>query len=101
MTVNMADSKYTIFLDVQYEGMKVFLQDAGWKVETITGVYGSLPEDRHDDNVMSYAEKNENSVIVTQDKQLSERLRHKGHNVIELGMSELAGRVNEILKEDF
>jgi len=37
----MPDSKYTIFLDVQYEGMEKFLQDLGWNVETVTRVYGS------------------------------------------------------------
>lgn len=90
-----------IFLDVQYEGMKVYLQDFGWEVETITGVYGSSAKDRHDDNVMDYAEKNKNSIIVTQDKQLVERLRNKGHKAIGLGMSDLAREVNDILKKNY
>ena len=93
--------KPTIFLDVQYEGMKVFLQDFGWKVETITGVYGPSTKDRHDDNVMAYAEKNKDSIIITQDQQLVERLKNKGRKVIGIGMSDLARQVDEILKKDF
>lgn len=94
-------SNSIIFLDVQYEGMKVFLQDFGWNVETITGVYGPSAKGRHDDNVMAYAEKNKDAIIVTQDQELVERLKNKGHKVIGIGMSDLARQVNETLKKDY
>jgi len=97
----MSNSKHTIFLDVQYEGMKVYLQDFGWKVETITGVYGPSTKDRHDDNVMTYAEENKDSIIVTQDQELVKRLKNKGHKVIGIDMSDLARQVNETLKKDY
>ena len=95
------DSKLTVFLDVQYEGMKVYLQDFGWNVKTITGVYGSSTKDRHDDNVMAYAEANKDSIIITQDQELVKRLKNKGHNVIGIDMSDLARQVNETLKKDY
>jgi len=94
-------SNYTIFLDVQYEEMKVYLQDFGWKVETITGVYGPSSKDRHDDNVMDYAEKNSDSVIVTQDRELVNRLENKGRKVIGIEMSDLAKQVDRTLREKF
>lgn len=97
----MADFEYTVFLDVQYEGMKVYLQDFGWKVETITGVYGPTEKGRHDDNVMKYAKENKDSIVITQDQQLVERLKNQGHNVIGIGMSDLARQVNETLKKDY
>lgn len=90
-----------VFLDVQFEGMKVFLQDFGWSVVTMTEVYGSTTKDRHDDNVMKYAEENKDAVIVTQDQELVERLKNKEHKVIGIGMSELARQVNETLKRKF
>ena len=90
-----------IFLDVQCEGMQVFLRGFGWKVETVTGVYGSSAKDRHDDNVMDYAEKNRNSIIVTQDKQLAGRLKNKGHNALGWEMRDWAEKVDEILKKEY
>jgi len=95
------NSKPIVFLDVQYEGMKVYLQDFGWKVETVTEVYGPSTKDRHDDNVMAYAEANKDSIIVTQDQELVKRLKNKGRNVIGIDMSDLARQVDETLRNDF
>jgi len=96
----MPDSKCTVFLDVQYEGMEKFLQDLGWNVETVTGVYGSTEKGRDDDNVMRYAEEHKDSIVITQDQKLAERLKNKGHKAIGFGMYDLARRVDEILKRD-
>jgi len=97
----MPDSKYTIFLDVQYEGMEKFLQDLGWNVETVTGIYGPTRKGRDDDNVMKYAKEHKDSIIITQDQKLAERLKNRGHKAIGFGMSDLAMRVHEILKRDY
>ena len=94
-------SDHVILLDVPWEGMQDFLRDLGWKVETVTGVYGSSTKDRRDDNVMDYAEKNKNSIIVTPDKQLISRLKNKGHSVFGLEMPDLARKVDEILKKEY
>lgn len=91
-------SQYTVFLDVQYEGMKEFLEDLGWRVETVTEIYGSTKKDRHDDNVMKYAEEHDDAIIVTQDKKLVKRLENKRHEVIGLDMARLAQLTNDILK---
>jgi len=90
-----------IFLDVQYEGMEKFLQDLGWNVETVTGVYGSTEEGRGDDNVMKYAEEHKDSIIITQDQKLAERLKNKGHEAIGFGMSNLAKQVDETLRKGY
>ncbi len=91
-------SQHTVFLDVQYEGMKEFLKDFGWNVETITEIYGSTKKDRHDDNVMKYAEEHSDAVIITQDNKLVKRLENKGHKVIEIDMARLAKLANDDLK---
>jgi len=94
-------SKPTIFLDVHIEGMKEFLQDFRWKVETVTEVYGPTPEGRRDDNIMAYAESNKNSIVVSQDQKLIKRLQNKGLKVVGIDMADLARQVNETLKKDF
>ena len=91
-------SQYTVFLDVQYEGMRKLLEDLGWRVETVTEIYGSTEEGRSDDNIMKYAEERNDAVIITQDKELVKRLENKGHEVIGLDMANLAKLVDDILK---
>ena len=95
----MMGPQHTVFLDVQYEGMKVFLEDLGWNVETITEIYGPAKEDRRDDNIMKYAEGHNDTVIITQDNKLVKRLENKGHKVIELDMAKLANLTHGILKK--
>ena len=81
--------------------MKDYLQDVGWKVETVTEVFGPSPEGRKDDNIMAYAQSNENSVIISQDQKLIKRLRNKRFKVIGIDMVDLAKQVDGTLKKDF
>ena len=104
-TDKRTDKKYTvlntILLDVQYEGMKAFLQDFGWSVKTITEVSGPTTEDRNDDNIMAYAKANPDVVIVTQDKQLIQRLENMNCNVCAMTMPSLAACINTSLSKRF
>ena len=94
------DAGHSVFLDVHCEGMKNFLEDFGWKVETMTEIYGSSEEGRRDDNAMKYAQENKCSVIITQDKKLIKRLENKKHDVIGTDMANLAVLINDILKNN-
>jgi len=98
-TLNMASSESIIILDVHVEGMKDILHDMGWDARTVTELFGSTQDDRKDNNVITYAQNNDNCIVVTQDHGLIRRCRAIGIEVIGLEMDDLAKMVDQILRK--
>ena len=95
------NSNKTILLDVQLEGMLDFIRDMGWKVDTVTKLFGTTESDRKDDKIIEHAKNNRNTVVVTQDQGLTKRCRSLGINVVGIEMDNLAKMVDKELREKF
>lgn len=92
---------YLVLLDVQFEGMKNFLRDFGWNVDTVTKLLGVSKEKRNDDKVIEYGKNHKNCIIVTQDQNLMKRCDVLNLKYVGVEMGDLAKIVNQSLEEKY
>ena len=90
-----------IILDVSMEDLLDILSDKGWDVVTVTKELGSTIEDRADKNILDYALKNPDVVVVTVDKPFVSRMKAAGVKVIALDMEDRAKIIHEKLSLEY
>jgi len=92
--------KPIILLDVMVENLQEFLEDKGWRVETVSKQLGVTQENRDDTKILQYAEK-EKRVVITEDKKFIKRLRGMEMNVFTVEDFEKANIIHKKLEEKF
>jgi predicted nuclease of predicted toxin-antitoxin system len=89
-----------ILLDVMVENLLEFLEDKGWKVETVSKELGVTQQNRDDTEILQYAE-NKHRVIITEDKKFIKRLRAKEMDVFTVEDFEKANIIHKKLEKEF
>ncbi len=86
-----------IILDIIMENLLDILSGKWWNVITVTKELGSSTETRVDKNILDYALKNPDVVVVTIDKPFVSRMKSAGVKVVALAMEDKARIIDEKL----